>query len=260
MESDDDVEFGSGDPHQLWSELAAGHALSALDDADRANYLQHALTCAQCRQLEADLAAVVTELAYTTPAVAPPASLKASIMNVVNADAGTAAAEHGEAAAPVSLDDRRAGKAARAGMLRPVWAAAAAVVVLAAVGTGLIVKGSSHSTSVAAQCAKVKCPTVRLTAAGKPVATVMMLGGTAYVDAAGLPATPSGSNYVLWRISDGNPVAVAAFSSTPTKGIIKAGAVTVPVSQVGELAISQEAGTTLPAAPTDVLAQGVVAG
>jgi hypothetical protein len=267
-------EFGAGDGHEQWSELAAGYALSCLDEADEASYVEHAATCEQCRQLESDLADVVAELAFATPAFEPPASLKASIMravadNAASADAAVGITALGDPAlgdpavppraAPVSLADHRARKTARTGLLRPIWAAAAAVVVVVAVGTGLVIKGSTHATSVAAQCARVKCPTVQLTASGKSVATVMMLGGTAYVDAAGLPATPGDSSYVLWRISNGTPIAVASFSSTPTKGPVKAGPVDVPVSQVGELAISQEHGHVLPAAPTDVLAQGVVA-
>jgi hypothetical protein len=250
------------DAHLPWSELAAGHALSSLDEADKVLYLEHAATCAVCRELEADLATVVAELAFSTPAFEPPASLKASIMQAISADdvaAGDAVVGVDSAATPpVSLAQRRERKAAGSGIPRPVWAAAAAVVVLVAVGTGLIVKGASHSTSVADQCAKVKCPTVQLTASGKAVATVMMLNGDAYVVAPGLPTTPGNARYVLWRTANGKAVAVAAFSSTPTQGPIKAGPVTVPADQVGELAISQEPGHVLPAAPTDVLAQGVL--
>jgi hypothetical protein len=258
MEPGDEYET---DAHLPWSELAAGNALSSLDDADRELYLAHAATCAVCRALESDLAEVVAELAFTTPPVQPPASLRDSIMKVVAEDAGRT----GDSAAtlaptsPISLVERRTRKAGRAGgLLRPVWAAAAAVVVVAAVGVGVLVNGGSHSTSVAAQCAKVNCPTVQLTASGKAVATVMMLGGTAYVATTGLPATPGGSSYVLWRFSNGTAVAVAAFSSTPTEGPVKAGAVAVPAKQVGELAISQEHGTVPPTSPTDVLAQGVL--
>jgi hypothetical protein len=253
MEPDNGIE---NDDHRPWSELAAGHALSSLDDADEASYLAHAADCPQCQQLAADLADVVAELAFATPAFEPPATLKASIMRAVVEDGAAR-----KSVAPGSLEDRRTRKNAASGVLRPVWAVAAAVVILIAVGTTAIVKGASHSNSVsvADQCARVNCPTVQLTASGKAVATVMMLNGTAWVDAAGLPSTPSDSSYVLWRIANGKPVAVNAFSSTPTEGPVKVGPVTVPVSQVGELAISQEKGQVPPSVPSNVLAQGVVA-
>jgi hypothetical protein len=240
------------DPHWLWSELAAGYALSALDDADEASYLEHAADCPDCERLAADLAEVVAELAFATPIVEPPASLKASIMRAV-ADDGAA-----RVTTPSSLDQQRARKAAGSRLLRPIWAAAAVIVVLAAVGTGVIVSSNKHSTSVADQCAKVNCPTVALTASGRDVATVMVLNGTAWVAATGLPSTPADSSYVLWRITGGSAVAVAAFTSTPDEGPVKVGPVTVPVSQVGALAISQEKGQLLPTAPSDVLAQGVL--
>jgi Anti-sigma-K factor rskA len=240
------------DAHLIWSELAAGYALSSLDDADEADYLEHAADCPDCVQLAADLAEVVAELAFATPAVEPPASLKASIMRAVASD------DVAQVTTASALNERRARKAGGSRLLRPIWAAAAVIVVLVAVGTGVVVNSSKHSTSVADQCAKVNCPTVALTASGRNVATVMVLNGTAWVAATGLPSTPSDTSYVLWRITGGTPVAVAAFTSTPNEGPVKVGPVTVPVSQVGSLAISQEKGQVLPSVPSDVLAQGVL--
>jgi hypothetical protein len=252
-DNENDAGMASDDAHRIWSELAAGYALSSLDEADEAVYLQHAAGCPDCEQLAADLADVVAELAFATPSVEPPASLKASIMRAVVED------DASRVLAPSSLAQRRAQRnAGKSRLLRPVWAAAAAVVLIAAVSTGIAVRSGSHSTSVADQCAKVNCPTVALTASGRNVATVMVLNGTAWVAATGLPSTPSDASYVLWRIESGTPVAVAAFTSTPNEGPVKVGPVTVPVSDVDSLAISQEKGPTLPAAPSNVLAQGVL--
>src|SRR5450432_1985976 len=74
------------DDHDAWSELAAGYALSALDDADQATYLEHDGLCTVCRQLEHDFSEVIADLALTAPAVTPPPSLKASIMRAVVED------------------------------------------------------------------------------------------------------------------------------------------------------------------------------
>ena len=254
-EADDRTTTDDGEAHLPWSELAAGHALSCLDAPADARYLAHAKDCEQCQQIESELSAVVAELAFAATALQPPPSLKASIMEAVVKDAGQPAVVD----RPVFLAGRRSRRTARRGLPNPVRAAAAAVVVLVVVGTGIFIRVNSHSSvSVADRCAKVKCLTAQLTASGRAVATVMVLDGTAWVDAPGLPATPVDSSYVLWRIRDGKPVAVAAFRSTPTEGPVKAGPVSVPVAQVSGLAISQEHGKVAPAAPSDVLAQGVV--
>jgi anti-sigma-K factor RskA len=88
----------------------------------------------------------------------------------------------------------------------------------------------------------------------------MVLNKVAYVQAQGLPATPSGRSYVLWRISgQGQAVPIAAVHTRPTQGPIKAGAMPVPITDVSRFALSVEAGDVVPAAPTDVIAEGTVA-
>ncbi|HEY0870196.1 MAG TPA: hypothetical protein VGD55_07340, partial [Acidothermaceae bacterium] len=71
------------DEHELWAELAAGHAMSSLDDADEAMYIQHSASCEVCRDLERDLSLVLADLAHATHPVEPPAALKESIMAAV---------------------------------------------------------------------------------------------------------------------------------------------------------------------------------
>lgn len=232
--------------HERWAELAAGHVLSSLDETDEAAYLEHASHCDSCQQLERDLSITLGELATSTTPVTPPPSLRASIMREVLAD------DENHTAAVVSIGD------ARRTTRRPTWlvaaAAAAVVIVAGSVAWGL----SGHKqASVAARCAKVHCPTVALDADGRQVATVMVLDKTAYLQANGLPATPAGHSYVLWRISKGQPpVGVAALRTTPTSAPVKAGPVAVPISGVESFAISEEPGDSVPAAPTHVVASG----
>ena len=80
------------DEHEEWSELAVGHALSSLDDADEAMYLEHAASCDTCRELEREFSETLADLALAAPTVAPPPSLKASIMAAIGDDDSRGAA------------------------------------------------------------------------------------------------------------------------------------------------------------------------
>jgi len=235
--------------HERWAELAAGHVLSSLDEADEAAYLEHSSHCDSCRQLERDLSDTIGELAQSVPPVVPPPSLRTAIMRAVNEDDE----KHTAAVVSIGEGSRRVHQLAQ----KPWWlvaAAAAVVVVVGSVAWGL----SGHKQqSVAARCAKAHCPTIALDAGGRQVATVMVLGETAYLQANGLPATPSGHSYVLWRISKGgSPVGVAAVRTSPSSDPVKAGSIVVPISDVASFAISDEPGETVPAAPTHVVASG----
>jgi hypothetical protein len=103
----------------------------------------------------------------------------------------------------------------------------------------------------------VNCPVITLTGAGQAVGSVMVLNNTLYVDAHGLPATPSGDVYVLWSISTGKaPVGLAALRTAPSSGPVRAAAMTAPITSVAGFALSEEHGNSVPAAPTRVLASG----
>jgi hypothetical protein len=249
------------DDHDAWSELAAGFALSALDDADEATYIEHAVSCDACRKLEQDFSEVIADLALSTPAVTPPASLKASIMRAV--------AEDDEGRAPViplTGRSRRSEHDGASTVLRrmrsmPTWlvGAAAAVVALALVAVWVLPR--HKQASIAARCAAVNCPVVTLTGAGKPLAAVMVLDNSAYIDPHGLPATPAGDVYVLWALSNGtSPVGVAALHTVPGSGPIRAGAFTTPIGDVRGFAVTEERGDSIPATPSEhLLAQGSLA-
>jgi len=250
------------DNHEVWAELAAGHVLSALDDADEATYLEHAVSCDVCRALERDLSEVLGDLALATPAIAPPAALKSALISAVRDETlpapvivitGRAGDRRDEDATPV------ASLSARRSFRTPRWIASAAAAVVALVLVGVWVAVPRHkAASIAARCAAVNCPVITLTGAGQPVAAVMVLDGNAYIDPHGLPATPKGDSYVLWSLSNGQtPVGIAALHTVPTSGPVKAGKFTTPIGNVSGFAISEEQGNTVPAAPSEhLLAQG----
>lgn len=238
------------DEHQEWSELAVGHALSSLDDADEAMYLEHAASCETCRDLEREFSETLADLALVAPTVTPPPSLKASIM---------AAISHDESHRAVVTPIDRIGDSVRPRARRiPLWVAgvAAAVVALALVAVW-VVPGHKQA-SIAARCAAVHCPVITLTGGGQSVAAVMVLDNTAYIDPHGLPPTPKGDVYVLWALSNGKtPVGVAALHTEPSSGPVRAGAFTTPIGNISGFAVTEEQGDAVPATPSEhLLAQG----
>jgi hypothetical protein len=237
--------------HEEWSELAVGHALSSLDDADEATYLEHAASCDTCRELELEFSKTLADLALAAPAVAPPPALKASIMAAIAEDDS-----RGAAVIPIARHSASVGSRARK---IPLWigGVAAAVVALALVAVFVVAPGHKQA-SIAARCAAVNCPTITLTGGGQSVAAVLVLDNTAYIDPHGLPATPKGDVYVLWALSTGkSPVGVGALHTVPTSGPVRAGSFTTPIANVSGFAVTEEQGDAVPATPSEhLLAQG----
>lgn len=237
--------------HDEWSELAVGHALSSLDDADEAMYLEHAASCETCRELEREFSDTLADLALVAPAVAPPPSLKASIMAAI-------AEDEPRRAVVIPIDRYSDSVGSRARRMIPLWVAgvAAAVVAIALVAVWVVAPGHKQA-SIAARCAAVNCPVVTLTGGGQSVAAVMVLDNTAYIDPHGLPATPKGDVYVLWALSAGKSVGVAALHTVPSSGPVRAGSFTTPIGNVSGFAVTEEQGDVVPAAPSEhLLAQG----
>ena len=266
----------ANDDHAAWSELAAGYAMSSLDDADEATYLQHAASCTTCRELEHDLSVVLADLAHATPAITPPPTLKASIMRAIEEDDS-----HQRSTIPI--DSHRPGhRSDRSGYLRQlsrlgrnVCTRGRSIGAASAQGAGVVVGGGRggrrrprlvvvwvtprhKQASIAARCAAVNCPLITLTGAGQPVGAVMVLNDTVYVDAHGLPPTPAGYVYVLWSLSTGKaPVGLAALHTVPTASPVRAGPLRTPIGSVSGFALSQEHGSSVPPAPSArILASG----
>ena len=239
------------DEHEEWSELAVGHALSSLDDADEATYLEHAATCETCRELEREFSETLADLALAAPAVTPPPSLKASIMAAIGE-----AESRGAAVIPIARHSASVRPRARK---IPLWigGVAAAVVAIALVAVVVVAPGHKQA-SIASRCAAVNCPTITLTGGGQSVAAVLVLDNVAYIDPHGLPATPKGDVYVLWALSAGkSPVGVGALHTVPTSGPVRAGSFTIPIASVSGFAVTEEQGDAVPATPSEhLLAQG----
>jgi hypothetical protein len=237
------------DAHDEWSELAAGHALSSLDDSDEAMYLEHAASCETCRALEREFSAAIADLAFATAVGDPPPSLKASIMAAIGE-------EQAQQAVVIPIGRRDSARSRTRKI--PSWVAGVAAAVVAIALVAIWVVPGHKQASIAARCAAVKCPLITLSGGGESVGAVMVLNGTAYLDPRGLPATPKGDVYVLWSLSTGkSPVGLAALHTVPNSGPVRAGPFTTPISNVSGFAVTEEQGDTVPATPSEhLLAQG----
>src|SRR3954454_22555935 len=204
------------DEHARFEELAAGHALNALEPGDEEAFLAHLAGCAVCERDLAEHLETAAHLAYA----ADPVPLPAALLGRIRAE--VAATGRAMPPAPaVSLDVER-GRRGRPVLSRTaLGAAAAAVLVLALLSWNVALQ---HDRSQTRQRAD------RLTSAvsvlergdrlvpladdsGRSVATAVMEGDrkmSLVVD--GLPANDrSSSTYVLWQTSATGARAVGAF-------------------------------------------------
>ena len=258
-----------GPDHARFDELAAGHALHALDPADERRFLSHARQCPLCQQALAGYADVAAELAEIAPAAEPSPRLGPRIV------AAALAAD--------PRDDRpgirRAGAGAdRTGTQtdldtrvvplrrhpRPRWlkAAAAAAVIAGGTWAGLAAStGSSPPQPVAACGHPGACPEVLLTgtAAHRTAARVIVAAGTAWLQPAGLPADDTKRQiYVLWQVTAGHaPLPVGSFDIGPgADQPIRVGTLAASYHATKAFAVSLEPGRAIPASPSHLVAQG----
>ena len=233
--------------HEMWDELAAGHALHALDGADEQRFLTHLSNCAHCTAALDDYNLVAAQLGSVADTVADETPSWQHIRGAIVDD---------QRAPVVSLDGRRQ-RSAR------ILAAAAAVVTVTAIGVagwGLS-HGSDAGTSpgVAALAAchqQVGCRAIRLhTSDGANPAAVVINGDRAAVVPLTLSAAPAGRTYVLWQMpSDGSPIPISEFRATDRQ----TAATHLPASygDTAAFAISLEPTNVPPRRPTKVLAVG----
>jgi anti-sigma factor RsiW len=64
-------------------DLTAAYALDALDEGDAREYEEHLRDCPRCREELRELSEAASALAYSAPAPAPPAALRARILDEV---------------------------------------------------------------------------------------------------------------------------------------------------------------------------------
>jgi anti-sigma-K factor RskA len=185
-------------------ELTAAYALDALDADDRDTYEMHLAQCERCRGELAELAETAAVLAWGVPSPAPPAALRARIL-----DAAAAEREN-----VVSLPLRRT-------RLFRATAAVASVAACAAIGLGAWAATLSHSldSERSARDAEARAMAIYTDPAAKKIA-LHGRAGTLAIDPAGrgvlvverLPAAPAGMTYEAWVMTPGvKPVPAGLF-------------------------------------------------
>jgi anti-sigma factor RsiW len=154
-------------------ELTAAYALDALDPAERAEYEEHLATCERCRDELAQLSVVAAELAFAAEPVAPPAALRARILDAARAERPNVVP------------------------LRPRWlypvAAVAAVAACAAIGLAVWNVSLHNQLSSVNHQALTSVPVT-----GVPGTLVVSANGSAALLVSRIAPAPSGKTYEAW--------------------------------------------------------------
>jgi anti-sigma-K factor RskA len=178
--------------HARWSDDVAAYLLGALPDRDRESFEQHLATCPQCRREVEELSVAVDALPSVAPPVTPPPELRQRIMAVVDAEASLLAAAGDEAdrsePAPAPRRERR-GFFRRTWSLRPAFALAACVLLLAVGAVGGILAGGNDTRTVVAQVAGP---------AANAAARLEVSDDGSRLVMTGFPQPPPGRVYQVW--------------------------------------------------------------
>jgi hypothetical protein len=215
--------------HELFEQLAVGHALNALEPEDEQLFLQHVLGCAPCERAVAEHLETLTHLAFgASSPEAPPASILEGIRSGI-AESGRAGSF--PVPAPASLDAARTRRQDRTvRWSTAVLGAAASIVLLAAlvfVNQGLKSKEHDAKVNAAALNSVVNSLLVPgsrkidLSGSEGRKGVVVLHGRKASLVIAGVPANDaSNSVYVLWEKFGTKVEAVKAFDLSSTDATV----------------------------------------
>lgn len=218
------------DAHERYEELAAGHALSALEPEDEQVFLQHLGACARCERELAVHNATLAQLAYAPDDAEPPDSLLASIRaGVLASGRGASFPQQSDAATdstgrrpavPISLAAARRRRTDSRVRRTSVWtgiAAAAALVLGLGVWNTTLQQDRAEQDAWGDRMAvavrelrDTDTDTVPLQGDnGEVVAVALVRGSELSLVVDGLPVNDDATTYVLWgqsRYGDVRPV------------------------------------------------------
>jgi hypothetical protein len=146
--------------HTTYREEIGAYLLGALTDDEREAFERHLDDCVECRAELEELRPAATALPRSVEQVEPPASLKTSLMEIIEREAREAAAGEGEQtwAAPPAQSRPPLRERLRLPSLRPVFAVGALVLGLA-VGFGVAqLGGDDGARTVAATVDQSRIP------------------------------------------------------------------------------------------------------
>lgn len=180
--------------HDEYRENIGAYVLGALPELEAELLERHLAGCESCRAEVEELRLVPAAMARSVPQIEPPASLKASLMEIVNAEA----AERQGAAAEASRKPRRERRSFGTWLsgLQPRMAGAMAIAVLAlgvVVGIGASRLGSDNGTSTMTVAAKID-----RTVLPTGDASLALHGKRGTLELTGTPQPPQGRVYQLW--------------------------------------------------------------
>lgn len=235
-----------------FDELAAGHALHALSDADERRFAEALAENPQWRERVDEHAAAAAALAEVAPAVTPPAEIRAALL------AQIAQTPQGEPQADPTMDAlpehpatdpvvSAAAAAPRRGWPRRLFTLAASLVLIAGLGVGaaVIVPQLLRSDEVVALdevrgADDVQQATVEMDSGAEATAYWSEDLGKAVLVTAGMDDAGEGQTYQLWFVRGDTPVAAGVFdpdqgaATAPLEGALHEGdVIAVTVEQDG---------------------------
>lgn len=262
------------DPHAQYEELAAGHALGALEPGDEQLFLDHVTGCARCERDLAEHRATLAHLAYAVDAAEPPPGLLDGIRAGVLASGREVSFPEADLPAPASLEAARERRsaAARLGRAKGWTSIAAAAALVVGLGVWNVTLQSDRDeqdawsdriTAAMRELGEQDTDTVPLTGDdGRVVAVAVVHDDRMSLLVDGLEANDASSTtYVLWgqsRFGDVRPV--AAFDVTEEGMDVRDGMrMQAGVAEVTRFMVTHEKGRSAPPIPTKpVLAMGDV--
>ena len=186
--------------HEHWSDTLASYLLGALPEDERAEFESHLAECAPCREEAASLQVAVDVLPVAVPQVAPPPTVRARVMEIVESEAQLLQAAGSEADRPERRSRPRTGL--RRWFPRPVITAGAAAAALAVgVLAGVAVVENDSGGGQRTLAAQVSSPGAR--------ASLVVDGPRAKFVMRGMPAPGPNRVYEMW-IKRGNRAPVPA--------------------------------------------------
>lgn len=245
------------DTHERYEELAAGHALSALEPGDEQAFLRHLPSCAACERSLAEHRETAGHLAYAADPVELPDSLLAGIRAGL-AESGRPMVTPTASPEPVRLDDVRRRRALT--LPRPLVgiAAAAALVLSLGVWNASLQQGKSAAEERAKVVAALLVDGGRQVQledeSGRAVAVAVMHENRRTVSLVvhGLkPNDTDESTYVLWQTGDTGtrPVGTFDVKGGQDVGVVEHLPLVTSLKGWTALAVTREPGRTAPKAP-----------
>jgi anti-sigma-K factor RskA len=210
------------EPHTRWEEDLAAYLLGALP-AEEADELEgHLGDCARCQEDRRRLEISIAAVGGSVEQVAPPPSLRARLLEAVQAQAGP---EPAPRARPALRRPRW-----RLPSLRPAAVGLAAACLVAAGVAGWALRGGGESSRTLQARATAAAPAAR--------AKLVIRGEEAQLTVARLPAPRAGRVYQVW-LKHGDKVSPSTLFSVDRRG---RGAAAIPrgVRGADQLMVSEE--------------------